>query len=507
MGNKRLVINMVASVVSFLTSSCISFFLTPYVVSQIGSAAFGFVGLGANFISYMSLVSIALNSMSGRFISIEIHRNKAEASNSYFNSLLVANIIMVSVLALPSVLIVLYVNRLLNVPAYLLSDVRVLFALLFICFLVNVLVSAFSVATFVRNRLDLSAIYSIVVNIINAILLVSLFHLLKPKIIYYGIAGLVTTILNLFTNLYLTKQLLPEIVINRKYFDYSKVKELLSAGVWNTIIRLSQLLLDGLDLLIANLLIGAVAMGSLAIAKTVPMLITAIMGVLLGVFGPQFTIQFAQDDQDGLLRSIKSSMKTVGTLIGILIAMFIAFGDIFFSLWVPTQNAKELYILSIITVGCLIVSASINPIYVIFSVTNKLKANAMVMIISGIVSTLTVLALLKTTSLGLYAIAGVSTVIGLIRNLTFTPIYGARCLNQKWNVFYPPMFSTVMTTLVVTLEAYFIRQIWGVHTWAQLIACACVAGILGIAIFMFMNFNKAERNKIIGSIAKHVKTR
>jgi O-antigen/teichoic acid export membrane protein len=66
---KRFAINAFAQIFSFTVSLSITFFLTPYIVSHLGTAAYGFVGLAQNFVSYAQLITIALNSMAGRVIS------------------------------------------------------------------------------------------------------------------------------------------------------------------------------------------------------------------------------------------------------------------------------------------------------------------------------------------------------------------------------------------------------------------------------------------------------
>ena len=72
--SKQMAINMVAAIVSFLIGTGINFVLAPYLVKELGSETYGFIGLANNFVQYATIVTSALNSMSGRFISIEIGR-------------------------------------------------------------------------------------------------------------------------------------------------------------------------------------------------------------------------------------------------------------------------------------------------------------------------------------------------------------------------------------------------------------------------------------------------
>ena len=75
-GKKSISINFIASMIVFAINLGISFFLTPFVTKRIGTEAYGFVSLANNFVNYATLITIALNSMSGRFVSVAIHQGK-----------------------------------------------------------------------------------------------------------------------------------------------------------------------------------------------------------------------------------------------------------------------------------------------------------------------------------------------------------------------------------------------------------------------------------------------
>jgi O-antigen/teichoic acid export membrane protein len=79
------------------------------------------------------------------------------------------------------------------------------------------------------------------------------------------------------------------------------------------------------------------------------------------------------------------------------------------------------------------VTTSLNNI---FTVTNKLKVNSLFLLVISFTNVFLVFVLLNTTSLGIYAVAGVSKVTGILGNLFFIPIYACKCLKIKWNRFY-----------------------------------------------------------------------
>ena len=82
--NKQLFINIIASFVSFGVGMGINFFLSPYIIENVGTEAYGFVQLANNFITYFSILTIALNSMSSRFISVSYFKDDILSANEYF---------------------------------------------------------------------------------------------------------------------------------------------------------------------------------------------------------------------------------------------------------------------------------------------------------------------------------------------------------------------------------------------------------------------------------------
>ena len=264
-------------------------------------------------------------------------------------------------------------------------------------------------------------------------------------------------------------------------------------------------MLDGLDLLITNLLINPVSMGILSLAKSIPGMITGIIGSTVGIFSPNFTILYSQKKDAELLASVKQSMKIMGVMANLPIIILIVCGDLFFALWQPTQDATQLHILSILTCACLIFSGGINCIYNIFTVVNKLKFNSLVVISSGILSTITVFILLKTTNLGIFAVAGTSTVISIIRNFAFTAPYGAICLKQKWYALYPEILKAAVYAIIGACIGYAIRQVVFIDGWIGLVILALITLIASLLVGFFIILNREDRRVVMSKIKRRLK--
>lgn len=508
MKSKKLFANMIASIFSFIVNLGISFLVTPFIVEKLGEEAYGFTLLANNFVTYGSIVTIALNSMAGRFISIAIHRKDEKSAETYYSSVFVANMVISLVLAIVSLFIVIRLKSLINVSDTLYRDVQITFALAFINFLISVISAVFTVATFVTNTLHLSSIRNIISNVIRVVIIIPMFAFLSPRIFYISIAAIASTVFIAISNYYLSNRLLPNLKIKFSKFSFKAIKEIISAGIWNSVNSLSTMLLTGLDLLIANLFISPAAMGILSVAKTVPTSILSFLGTIGNIFTPQFTILYAKNDIKGLVKEVKFSIKFFSFLMTVPLAGFIIFGTEFFTLWLPSKTASEILeiqILSVLTIGPNLVSSYIFSLYSINSVTNKLKVPVLLTLGLSVLSTGIVFILLKTTSLGVYAIAGVSSTILILRILIFVPTYAAHNLKVKLTTFYKPLFLALGTFALLLGVFYGVNKFVTINSWLSLAIVAIAVGALGYCISFACILNREEKSKVKNMLLSKIK--
>lgn len=502
MNKKRLTINMIANLISFLVSMGISFFLSPYIINTVGKEAYGFVGLANNFVTYGELVTLALNSMAGRFITIKIHQGDKESANKYFSSITFANIIITIIMLIPATFIIFNLNHIVNVPQDILSDVRLLWTLTFVNFFVSLLTSTYGLATYVTNRLDLSSIRDIQANVIRAILIITLFYFFKPSVWFIALVSLICTVIVGIYNIIYKKKLLADVKVSFSFFDIRLIKEVLVSGSWNVVTKLGQILSDGLDLLIANIFIDSASMGILSIAKTIPMAVSRLVGMISNVFSPQLTIDYAKDNNEQLVEGLKKGMVISGFFTNIALGFTIAFGYMFYSLWVPNEDTDLIQIASVLTVLGVFIPGVINNLWSVFTITNRLKLNSIIIVANGLLNTLLVFILLKTTDLGILAIAGVSTITSTIRNLTYTPMYAAHCLNISKKTFYPVILRYILSSSVIIVVYSLLVKFTFQSSWLILFINGIFCGLIGVVINYLLLLDKAEKLQVRAVLKK-----
>ena len=419
---KQIAINMFFSIVSFVVSLGISFFVTPYITSQFGSEAYGFVRLADDFTRYATLFSVALNSMASRFLILRREQGDIEGAKKYFSSITLANIVVSLVMAIPSLICVIYLDDFLNVPPALVSEVKLTFAITFAYFLLNFLFMTYGNCYYLTNKLDLSAIRESIATILRAAIILILFEIATPRISYLAMAGLAAATFTVIFNFYHTRKLTSEFRFRFADFEWKRLVEVLSAGIWNSITRLSNILASGLDLLLTNMMIGSQMMGYLSLAKTIPMLVANFSETIAQVFVPNLMTLYARNDMAEMKKATKMAVKVMCLFISIPNAILITMGTAFFGLWVPGEPTEMINLLAVLTIITTCVTGPAQPLYTIFVITNKVRQDTIVSSIRGFASVLITYICLRTTGWGVYAVVGVSLVSTLI--ITLARRYG-----------------------------------------------------------------------------------
>ena len=365
----------------------------------------------------------------------------------------------------------------------------------------NIILARYEIATFVTNRLYLNQKNNLIASFIRLTLTLISFSLLSVKISYLVTATFIGVVYSSLMNVVYTKRYLPELRVRRSDFDFTYIKRLIASGSWNLLNKLSSILLDGLDLLISNIFIGPAQMGALAVSRTVSTMFYSLRGTLDYPFTPPMTECYAKNDIEGVIRNARMGNKVLGIILISPIATFAIYGVSFFKLWVPSQNARMIHMLALLSMLTLLASACINSVFTVFTITNHVKIPALVTLATGIFTITINFVLLNVTNWGIYVIAGTSSILGMLRNYIFTPLYGAYCLKVKKSTFYHEII-TGNISLVINLfvGVGFYRYISPGNTWISLILSAGCMAIVCIVVNFFIVLNKNEKQFVFQMI-------
>lgn len=496
MKNKQVALNILVNFLSVAVSLVVSFMLTPYIVANIGKEAYSFVPISNNFVEYMMILTVAMTAVTSRFVTVSIHRENMEKANAYYSTSFFTNLGIALFVLILGLLLLIRIDHVIDIPPSIVSDIRLLFLFMFLMFFINVTTNVFSVPAFSINRIDITGFVTVISILTRLVVIIITFAFFPPRVYFVGLSILAYMIVQGSMNYHYARKLNPKLKISRSKFDISLAKELGMSGIWSSFNQLSSVLLTGLDLLIANVMLGASAAGLLAVAKTAPMALQLLVNVVPQAFHPHLMIQYAKESKETFIRELTYTLKISALLTAIPIAGFIVLAPVFFQRWVPTVADSQLVLLSVLTMGSMLASFSIMPLVYVFTITNKLKKASISVFLSGLSNLALVLILLKMTNLGLYAVAGVSSVLELIRYLIFVPLYASHCLHTKATVFYRTILRSVLYLGLLIATYSMIVSRFNLASWTQIGLMSLVLGLIGLGIGILAMLSYEERKRV-----------
>ncbi len=508
-GGKQTSINMISQVISFAVNMAISFFLTPFITENLPEGSYGFVGLSSNFISYATLITTAVNSMAGRFIAVAYYKGDKEDVVKYYSSVIVANVVLCFLLSIPALFIILFLPSIINVPANLVQDVTALFILVFSHFFIDLVGNTFSNAGYVVNRLDMVAMRKTEASVLKGILSLAVFALLIPRLWYVGLVQVCCSIYNFYRNYQIHRRLMPEIRVNVRRFEFSKIKELLASGVWNTLSSAGSVLISGLDLLIVNLSFtvtaAAIAMDLVSIAKQVPVYVQSLVVMIAGVFAPKQTKLFAENDFKGMKQTLIYSSKIVAMMTAIPVVFMLVYGERFFGLWTPAKSSELLWIIAAVAVILYPIQLVTTPFSAIISSANKVRANSLATIafaIAGLGTTFGLLQIAPDDTAKMLIIVGTNMVFLTLHSLVFLIPYCARIIGGGAFGYYLVLLRSVLTVAISTAICYLISLVFSASGWLTLILSGGITCVVCLGLSLVTILDKQDRKAVFGVVNK-----
>lgn len=489
---KRLMRTMAVTGAAFIINYLITLLLTPYITATVGTAAYGFVSLAKNVAQYASIITLALNSFASRHIAVAYHGGDMKQANIFFSSTFFGDVVLGGGVLLLAGGCICFLERLVVIPPELVDDVKVLFLVVFINFFAVTVFTVYGAGGQIANRLDIVGVFKLLSYLTEALLLVCIYHLLAPKVWYVGLGLLAASLVVIGSNIWITRRYTPELKIRRESYRQNAVKKLVGDGIWASANDLGALLHNGLDLLICNLMLSPLAMGQLAIAKSIDLIFHSLYQVVCQAFQPMMLRSYAENKMDKLLEELRLSMKLSGMLANLAFAGFFALGMAYYRLWIPGEDIALVYRLTVITVMTSVASGSMKPLYYIYTLTVKQKFPCIVTLVTGALNVLGMYLLLTYTDMGIDAVVWTTVVLVAFINFVSNPLYMAHVLHRPLGTFYPQILRNVLSCGILTALFTAFSKIYMPNTWLTLILCVGIYALLGGAVHLAVVFTPAE---------------
>lgn len=490
--NKQIFKNMIWSLLATGLNYVISFLLTPYITRTLGIEAYGFITLSHNFITYIDIIAIALNAFAARYIAIEYHNGRIEKARSYFNSVYAADLVFIGITTIPILFGILNLDKLIIIPPEQVLDVKILFALVYVNYCISILGSLFSSLLFIKNRTDITYRNKGLSTLLYAALLISAVFFTQFKVYSAAIAQVVSALLYAAANYLSSKKNLPEISANLSEYDRKSIRDIISSGIWNSINNLGNMLNNGLDLLVTNRFLTNEIMGQVSVGKQLSGVYNTISAMVVQSFQPKQLEYYSKGQTQKLVDSLNKSIKISGVIGCSIFGIYVILGRQFLELWLGPGNNDYIYYLGLITLAGDIMPFTNRPLYYVFVLTDKLKINCFVTLVTGILNFIFMLVMLNVTDLGGYVIVG-STTLAYALTLWLVSFQSRIYLKLEKNPFNKYIIKNYLAGAVLLGCGWFLRKALPISNWFALILFAGCTGLITVFLLSMFLLNRQER--------------
>lgn len=496
--------NALMKVFSFVSALVVGIWLVPYLVREMGTAAYGLVPLAGLLTQYVGIISNCLAQSVTRFLTVELQKDGGKP-NAVFNSAIALFTALAIIQAPIFFLAIAYMQKIFSIPAVLLSDATILLSCSAVSYLFTLIGGVFEVSTFSRNRIDISEGINLTRIIVRIILIVAAFSLLGPALRYIGYIDLMLTVFILCAKIYYWRKLTPELHLSLSDIDFKRLRPIFVMSGWVLINYLGALFYLRTDIWIANKFISAEAAGQYAALLQWNTLIYSTAGTLALLTGPMVLIYYSRGEMAQLRRLTSLSIKLLSGLLAIPVALIAVFSPQLLRIWLGAEF-EHLWPILAIMVSHLFINAGVIPAFQLQIATNHVKTPALVTFAMGVINAALALVVVIIFDGGLKGIAIVGAVILTLKNAIFTPWYAARITRTPKSCFFRPLIAGLLMMGFVTALGLLIQQFWQSGFVVGLAMRCILIAILSLGIFWLFALRQDERKHLLDLMPIKIRT-
>jgi O-antigen/teichoic acid export membrane protein len=487
--------NLIGNGTAFGVNLVVGIWFTAYLFRNLGPATYGLIPLATSVASYMSVLTLALTSSVGRCITIARGADNHAEVQRVFNTAFFGCVLF-SLLLLPLMLLAAYfAPEMFSVPDGYENQTRILFAASGAVFLLTTATTAYGVAFFCRNRLDLSSSLNAGTTLLRVAVVWCLFQITVPSLWQVATGLLAAACLGTVVSVIFSRRLMPELQVRSSKFAAQTLRSLGATGAWVSVTQFGTILLLSLDLLMVNLLLGALVAGKYAIPLQLATLLRKLFTMIGGLFTPTIMSLHGAGRRDAMIAYVARAIRMVGLLAAIAAGLLCGFASELMTVWIG-EDFANLAPLVWVMVAPLGMNLAVFPMFGLALTVNKVRGPAVVTILLGLLHVGVAYLLVERAGWGLYGVAVSSVALLSLKNLFYIPWYTARAVDIPLGSLLWPVASTASATVLVWGIAAATSWLFPVDSWRSLFAVGGLAGALAAAAVFFVFLDRASRVEI-----------
>ncbi len=489
---KGFLTNVGANVVFVGAQVLVNLWLTPFLIGHLGIAAFGMIQLVITVVSYMSILTTALDSALSRFVAIDLGRWDVSAANKTFNSALFGLLGIIAALSPVIIILSLYFSAIFGISPGWERDSSWLFLLIASSFLITVLGGCFSVSCLVHSRFLFINLVNLLGILARVGLILALYTMLPGRLWYVGGASLCAAVVVLTGFVYLWRRLTPELHIRLADLNRVRLGAMANMGSWVMVNMVGAALLGRVDLLVVNAFFGSAVTGGYASVAQFSIFMEYLVNAASTVIRPIILIKYAQEDWAGLQQLAAQSVKLLGLALGLPVGLLCGFAPSLLTVWLGPSYAY-LAVLLIIIIFHHALNLSVRPLLHVQNAYNKVRWPGIATLLSGLANLGLAILLARWGGWAAVGVAVATAIAWTAKNGIYMPIYTAHAMNLRWWTFMPHLIASMAGTALAWGLAYGFTLVRMPDSWLTLGASAAAVSFVYILAIWAWGLNGDDR--------------
>lgn len=494
---KQTRINFYTNILALLANILVGIYYTPYLINNLGLAAYGVLPLALIINQYISVATQTLTHAYTRFYSVALQKGDyKEASKDISTSFIV--VLLICLLIVPiGIGVISNIDSLFKIPLGLLDSARILFGYTILSFIVSLISSLLNVTLYATNRLDLMNMLKIARTIFKLLFVILAFEVIKVDISFVGLANLLTEGLVLIASVFMFFKFKPSAVrVSFPMFDKHVLFSILGMSVWVLIQLCGDTLLYRTDNIIVNRYWGTEASGALGAISEIGNYVSVIVSVIGSLFGPLILTFFAKGEYEKVKSLFLEQSTIVGCLSAILAGVISGCASSILDIWLGNGMGQYSW--------WLVMKMVVLPFYAaggilafVYRSWNKMRFPAIGTIFLGVIDILILIGMCEWEQpADAMPVLVVGAVFSILQCFVLNIVTVCKIYKDCKNRFVPIFFKIAITFMMCLLGGTLITS------WIQLTTLIELGGVLVImAVFMliFVSFailSKDERVKL-----------
>lgn len=499
-GSRRFSVNVLSSVGFITLNVGLMTWYVPFLVSNLGLAAYGMLSLANSLVLYLAIVTDSLNGSVFRHLGIELNQGDLASANRTFNSALILAVLASCLLLVPIAVTCYLLPLMFQVPPDLVAATRFVLAAVGVTALAALVGGVFGVSSLIRHRFDLRNIVRSLVALCRIGVVVLLFAAEPPSLVHVGIGLILAAAIGLAGDLLLWRKLTPELSIDPRLTESARFRPLIGLGAWSAINVIGVLFIMQVDVIIVNQLLGPEATGRYASILLFPVLIYTMGEAVLPVLSPAIMAHYATGNEQALQDLAKRSVRLLAVWLALPIGLLCGMGAPLLALWLGPAFA-DLEIVLVLLVAPLTINLATRPLSYVLTAYNEVKVQGLVTIALGAANVVLAIALVR-AGLGLAGVPAAAALVWTIRNVLFVSSRSAVLLGLPWYAFIGHFAIGLLGMAGVAALGRILCALWWPTGWLPLASFAAVIALAYGALAYFVFMTKTDRELVSSVFAR-----